>query len=113
MVRRGVEYIITKNSLGDVCGEAQNGIEAVKKVQELRPDLVILDVSMPLMSGLEVARQIRRIAPSTKILIPTMHNSLQIAEAVKEAGADAFVVKSDAASKLAEVVRHLTIDLIS
>jgi DNA-binding NarL/FixJ family response regulator len=106
MMRRGVESIITSNSLGEVCGDAGNGEEAIGKVKELMPDLVILDVSMPVINGLEAARQIRRIAPSIKILILTMHNSPQIADAVQESGADALVVKSEAASKLVEVIRN-------
>jgi DNA-binding NarL/FixJ family response regulator len=107
MLRRGVESIIRRDSLGGVCGEAQNGEEAIRKVQELHPDLVILDVSMPVMSGLEAAREIRRIAPATKIVILTMHNSTQIVDAVRNAGADALVVKTEAASNLAEVIKEL------
>jgi DNA-binding NarL/FixJ family response regulator len=107
MLRRGVESIIKRNALGEVCGEGENGEEAIRKVQELKPDLVILDVTMPVISGLEAAREIRRIAPSTKIVILTMHNSTQIAEAVREAGADALVVKTEAASNLAEAIRAL------
>lgn len=107
MLRRGVESIIRRDCLGGVCGEAQNGEEAIRKVQELHPDLVILDVSMPVMSGLEAAREIRRIAPATKIVILTMHNSTQIVDAVRNAGADALVVKTEAASNLAEVIKEL------
>jgi len=102
-----VESIIRRDSLGKICGEAENGEEAIRKVQELKPDLVIMDVSMPIMSGLEATRQIRRIAPSIKIVILTMHNTSQMAEAVKEAGADALVVKTESSSDLAEVVRNL------
>jgi len=72
MLRRGVESIIKRNSLGGVCGEAQNGEEAIRKVQELQPDLVILDVSM-----------------------------------LRDAGADALVVKTEAASNLVEVIKEL------
>src|SRR3981189_2502607 len=95
MLRRGVESIIRRNSLGGVCGEAQNGEEAIRKVQELKPDLVILDVSMPVMGGLEAAREIRRIAPSTKIIILTMHNSTTLPVGVRAVGADALVGKRD------------------
>jgi DNA-binding NarL/FixJ family response regulator len=107
MLRRGVESIIRHDSLGEVCGEAENGEEAIRKVRELKPELVILDVSMPVMSGLEAAREIRRIAPSTKIVILTMHNSTQVAAAVREAGADALVTKTEAASNLAKAIRNL------
>jgi DNA-binding NarL/FixJ family response regulator len=107
LMRRGVKSLITDNRLGEVCGEAENGEDAVAKVQELKPDLVILDVSMPVMNGLEAARHIRRLAPSVKILILTMHDSTQIALAAKEAGANALLVKSDAATKLVGTVKSL------
>jgi DNA-binding NarL/FixJ family response regulator len=107
LMRRGVKSLITDNKLGEVCGEAENGEDAVAKVQELKPDLVILDVSMPVMNGLEAARHIRRLAPSVKILILTMHDSTQIALAAQEAGADALLVKSDAATKLVGTVKGL------
>jgi len=108
LLRRGVHAIIAANSLGDVVGEAENGEEAVKKVQQLNPDVVILDVSMPVMNGLEAARHIRRLAPSTKIVILTMHDSGQIGDAARQAGADAVVVKVDAASQLAETIRRVS-----
>jgi DNA-binding NarL/FixJ family response regulator len=107
LMRRGVRSLITENSLGEVCGEAENGEQAVALVQELKPDLVMLDVSMPVMNGLEAARHIRRLAPSIKILILTMHDSTQIAAAAKEAGADALLVKSEAATKLVGTVKNL------
>ncbi len=107
LMRRGVKSLITDNGLGEVCGEAENGEDAVAKVQELKPDLVILDVSMPIMNGLEAARHIRRLAPEVKILILTMHDSTQIAIAAQEAGANALLVKSDAATKLVGTVKSL------
>ena len=107
LMRRGVKSLITDNGLGEVCGEAENGEDAVAKVLALKPDLVILDVSMPVMNGLEAARHIRRLAPSVKILILTMHDSTQIAVAAQEAGANALLVKSDAATKLVGTVKSL------
>ena len=107
MLRRGIESIITNNSLGEVCGEAENGEEAIRKIEELKPDIVILDISMPIMNGLETARHIRRIVPSPKILILTMHNTEELAEAVRTAGADVLVVKSEAASKLVDAIKRL------
>jgi DNA-binding NarL/FixJ family response regulator len=109
LMRRGVKSLIFENNLGEICGEAENGEDAIAKVQELKPDLVILDVSMPVMNGLEAARHIRRVAPSIKILILTMHDSSQIASAAKEAGADGFLVKSDAAAKLVGSVKNLLV----
>lgn len=75
--------------------------------RELKPDLVVLDITMPVMNGLEAAREIRRLAPATKILILTMHDSPQVEEVAMEAGADGFLLKSTAAAELAVTVRRL------
>ena len=107
LVRRGIESLVRNENIGDVCGEAVNGREAVQKVEELHPDVVILDVSMPIMGGLEAARQIRNLAPSTKVVIVTMHNSSQIEKEAKGCGADALVIKSEVAAHLAEAIRKL------
>ncbi len=90
-----------------ICGEAENGRDAVAKVRQLRPDAVILDVSMPVMNGLEAAREIRRVAPSTKIIMFSMHDSFQMIETAREAGADAFVLKSAAGQDLVQAIRDL------
>jgi len=105
-LRRGVCTLLTGNGF-EICGEAENGKEAVEKVQQLKPDLAILDITMPVMNGLEAARIISREIPETKVLILTMHNSPQIADVAREAGASAFVLKSAAATDLVTTVRRL------
>jgi DNA-binding NarL/FixJ family response regulator len=107
VVRRGVKTLLTGINGWDICGEAQNGEEAVQKVLDLKPDLVILDISMPVMNGFEAARQIRRLAPDTKIVIFSMHDSAQIAQQAKEAGAHACLVKAAAASELHKTISSL------
>lgn len=77
VMRRLVRSHIEANSEWDVCGEAENGLIAIERVKELRPDLVILDFQMPVMNGLEAAREIARLAPDTAIVMLTMHNSDQ------------------------------------
>jgi two-component system nitrate/nitrite response regulator NarL len=91
----------------EICGEAENGRDAVAKVKQLKPDAVILDVSMPVMNGLEAAREIRRVAPATKIVMFSMHDSSQMIETAREAGADAFVLKTAPARELARAIREL------
>jgi DNA-binding NarL/FixJ family response regulator len=107
VVRRGVRTLLNGPSDWDVCGEAENGQQAVEKVLELKPDLVILDVSMPVMNGIEAARRIHQSAPAVKIVIFSMHDSPQIAQQAAEAGASACLLKSDAASDLQRVVAGL------
>ena len=84
VVRRGVASIIERNGIGTVCGEAENGEEAIRKAKELKPDIVLMDISMPKMGGIEATKQIRRFAPHLKIIILTMHDSRQVAEIARK-----------------------------
>lgn len=106
LVREGVRALLSAAGW-DVCGEAENGREAVEKVRDLKPDLVILDINMPVMNGLEAVREIRRIAPATKILILTLYKSPHAEIAAQEAGADAVVEKLEAGNLLTITVERL------
>jgi two-component system, NarL family, response regulator NreC len=88
----------------DICGEAENGLEAVYKVLELKPDLVVLDLSMPIMGGTAAARQIRLVAPGTKIVVLSMHDTETVVELSRLIGADACVSKRSAASELPKAI---------
>jgi DNA-binding NarL/FixJ family response regulator len=88
----------------EVCDEAANGQEAVEKAQESHPDLIILDITMPVMNGLEAARQIRRFSPETPILILTMHKSRQLMEEAQKIGVHGYVVKAEAGQSLISAV---------
>ena len=107
LLRRGVRSLLSGDSRFEVCGEAENGQEGIEKVRELNPELVTLDVSMPVLNGLEAARQIRRLFPSIKILILSMHDSPQMAEELRQAGADAVMVKIAPAGELVATVERL------
>ena len=97
VVRIAVRILIAQTDDWQVCGEAANGIEAVLKASQLAPDVLILDLSMPGMNGFEVAEEVRRRAPSTKIVFFTMH---EVPVTAREVGADAFVAKTDPAQNL-------------
>jgi CheY-like chemotaxis protein len=97
LVRAGLVALLEAS--WDVCGEAGNGIEAIEKVRELKPDMVLLDLSMPLMSGTQAAKSIRAISPRTKIVFLSMHDSPTVAELVKTMGADGFISKHSQAGK--------------
>jgi DNA-binding NarL/FixJ family response regulator len=103
----GLRVVLAQEPRFHICGEAENGQDAVAKVEQLHPDAVILDVSMPVMNGLEAAREIRRVAPSTKIVMFSMHDSSQMMETARQAGADAFVLKSAPGQELVRVIRDL------
>ena len=91
LVRKGIGFLLEGN--WDICGEAENGQEAILKVGELKPDVVILDLSMPIMGGTAAARQIRRVSPATKIVFLSMHESETVVELTRLAGADACLSK--------------------
>lgn len=107
MLRRGLEALITRRSLGVICGEASNGEEALRKVAELEPDLVIMDVSMPVMSGTEATRQLRRMAPSLKIVVFTMHGSPEMHRIAIQSGADLMIDKAAPESELVRAIRQV------
>ena len=90
-----------------VCGEASNGREAIERVIELKPDIVVLDINMPVMSGTEAASEIRRIAPQVKILFCTVHDAPELMTRLHPF-AHAFVSKSAAGTELIPVLTRLT-----
>jgi DNA-binding NarL/FixJ family response regulator len=104
VVRASVRMLFANIDSIEVCGEAQNGWEAIRLVPELSPDVVILDLSMPGMNGFETAAKIRLIAPSTKIVLFSVH---EIPTTARWAGADAFVSKSSALRDLALTVTRV------
>lgn len=106
LIRRSIRSFIELQTDWTVCGEAENGEVAVQKVSELNPTLVILDFQMPLMNGLEAARQISRNAPKVPMLTFTMHRSEQLETAAKAVGISCVVSKSG--GKLDDLISSIT-----
>ena len=94
----------------EVCGEARNGSEAVEMVKSLKPDIAVLDVTMPAMSGLEAASEIAKMRSGCKVLIFTMHESERLEVEVRNAGAQGYVLKSQAARDLVRAIEALLAD---
>jgi DNA-binding NarL/FixJ family response regulator len=107
IVRRGLRSLLESQAGLKICAEAANGIETILQVVKEKPDLLILDLTMPERNGLEVARVIREESPSTAILIFTMHFSEEIAREALRCGARGYVLKSDADIELLTAVRHI------
>jgi DNA-binding NarL/FixJ family response regulator len=99
-VRRGVRGILDQLPDWEICGEAANGKEAIRLNEELKPDILVMDISMPEMDGLEAARIIRRTHPKTRIILLTLHNSQELIKTALRAGASGYVLKSDAEEEL-------------
>lgn len=107
LVRRGIRDLLQVQQGWKVVGEAGGGRDAVRLAKKLKPDIAILDITMPDLDGLEATRRIREEADGTHILILTMHESDQMVRRVLEAGAQGYVLKSDMAMQLVQAVKDL------
>ena len=104
IVRMGLQFLLANRPALAVCGEAENGREAIKKVLHLAPDIVILDLSMPLLNGFDTALEIKRVAPSTKIILFSIHEIPSKAQII---GADAIVQKGSPPGELVLTIQRV------
>jgi DNA-binding NarL/FixJ family response regulator len=95
-IRRSVRSYLENETDWVICGEAENGKVAIDRVQELNPDVVLMDLSMPVMNGLDAARAIKAIAPDTHILMFTLHAHPYLAEEARKVGVDRVLSKAGA-----------------
>jgi DNA-binding NarL/FixJ family response regulator len=107
IVRRGLCALLQKHEGWEVCGEASNGREALEMAKQLKPDVVILDIGMPLLNGLDTTRQLLQHDPQFKIIVLTITDADQVIREALDAGARGFVLKSDAARDLVSAVEAL------
>jgi len=107
IVRRGLVFLIKSQPNWEVCAEAENGRQAVELASQLKPNIVVLDIGMPMLNGLEATRQILRDNPQTRVLILTITDTDQAVRAVLDAGARGFLLKSDAARDLVSAIDAL------
>ena len=104
LVRRGMRAILEIHPEWEVCGEASNSPEAVRKAKEMLPDVIIMDISMPGPSGLDATREIREALPQMGVLIVSMHDSRELMSAAREAGARGYLCKSETDVRLIEAL---------
>ena len=104
-VRRAVCSLLRSQPDFEVTCEAADGLEAIQKAQELRPDVIVLDISMPELNGLQAARQIRQVAPESEVVFLSQHRASDIIHEALAIGARGYVCKSHIASDLVDVVR--------
>jgi DNA-binding NarL/FixJ family response regulator len=108
IVREGLRTVLQRHAGWEVVGEASNGVEAVEKAGRLLPDVMVLDITMPKMNGLEVCRTIRKKIPTLEVLFVTQHDSPQMMREALSAGAKGYVVKSNAARDLLEAIEMVS-----
>jgi DNA-binding NarL/FixJ family response regulator len=108
VVRTGLRTLLESKAGWEVCGEATHGRDAVQKATELKPDVAVLDIAMPILNGVEATRQIRKLSPATAILILSMHDSDLLVQEVLEAGANGYILKDDADRNLLAAVEALS-----
>jgi DNA-binding NarL/FixJ family response regulator len=104
-IRRGVRSILHSSPGWELCGEAGNGQDAISLAAELKPELIIMDVSMPGLNGIEATRIIRRNQPGAKIVLLTMYDSGELVRSAFRAGASGYLLKSDAEHELMHALR--------
>lgn len=110
VIRRGIQNILRAWPEWEISGEAASGEEAVELTKELKPDIVLMDISMPGMGGLEATKLIRKIYPQAKILMLTLHDSPEWAEMALRAGARGYVLKSDSEGELLRALKVVAAD---
>jgi DNA-binding NarL/FixJ family response regulator len=108
-MRQAIRRAIVDHGKFKVCGEAQNGFEAIQKVQELKPNIVILDICMPVMDGLRAAHHMRRLAMDIKIIMVTIHNSQHVRDLAMHCGADAVITKTDLSASLLQTIQKFSV----
>jgi DNA-binding NarL/FixJ family response regulator len=104
VVRRGVRSLLESHEGWTVCGEATTGRDAVEQSRHLRPDVIVMDLSLPELNGLDAIRQILKDGPGTEVVVLTMHHSEELAREVLQTGARGYVMKSDADENLIRAV---------
>lgn len=100
VARRGIRSVLAGNPDLEVVGETADGEDAVRKAKDLHPDIILLDISLPGISGIDAAKSIHKISPESRIIFVSQHDSVRIAKDALSVGAAGYVVKSDAGRDL-------------
>src|SRR5712671_6831949 len=106
VVRQGLRALLVAEEDIEIVGEADNGREAVQLVKKFLPDVVVMDIAMPVLNGLEATRQITRTIPSTKVLVLSSYSDDEYVQQLTEAGAAGYLVKQTAANDLLKAIRE-------
>ncbi len=108
LFREGLKSLIGQHAGFEVLGEAENGKQGIKKAKKLKPDLIVMDLSLPDQSGIDVTRRIRSMLPETRIMILSMHSKIEYITKAFQAGACGYVVKESASERLVECLKTIS-----
>lgn len=104
IVRRGLRTVLESHESWHVCAEAEDGVEAVELAKKYKPDVIIIDITMPKLNGVEATRRIQAVSPRTEVLVLSMHDSDRLLRRALEAGARGYILKDDADQNLLSAV---------
>lgn len=107
VVRSGLKSLIARRMDWSVCGEATDGLETVSKCLAAQPDLIVMDISMPIMSGIQAARKIRELIPSAKVVLLSMHDPSSMPNVISSSGAHACISKTESNEKLMQTMNSV------
>jgi DNA-binding NarL/FixJ family response regulator len=107
VLREGLKYIIKSNPEYEIIGESGDGKEALEKIEKLKPDIALLDISMPTMTGIEVARQIRKYSSKTRIIIFSRYDNEEYVNQVMKYGVKGYILKDDTSEDLLKAIREV------
>jgi len=106
-VRKGIRALLSTYSILTVCAEASDGTDAIEKAGASRPDIVLMDITMPGMNGLDATREIKRILPETKVVIVSQHEAPEVIRQAMSAGANGYVTKSNIGAELIPTIQRV------
>ena len=109
ILREGLRSLLSSHQDLEVAGEAENGMEAVRVAEKLLPDLILMDLSMPRMGGIEAIREIRKRQPKNKILVLTVNDSEEYILAALKAGADGYILKDSTHAELLQAIQEYSL----
>ena len=107
IVRDGLRALLSSNPNFEVVGEAEDGREVIRNIEEYKPDLILMDLSMPRMNGMEAIKEVKKLLPDTKILVLTIHKTEEYILPVLKAGADGYLLKNDTQEELMTAIKSV------
>jgi DNA-binding NarL/FixJ family response regulator len=107
ILREGLRSLLSSHPEFEIVGEAEDGQEAIRSVEKLKPDLALMDLSMPRMNGMDAIKEIKKRSPETKVLVLTVHKTEEYIHAAFQSGADGYILKDSTHAELGMAIKHI------